>query len=58
MPLMDGNEMIEKIRSHNKKIPIIILTGTEKAKEHSKTTIIHKPFDASTLKNTVEELIR
>jgi len=59
MPDMNGLEVLKRIRTVNRELPIIIITaykGLEKDPEivlGNVTTFITKPFDMEELKNTV-----
>ena len=62
MPLMNGLDMIEKIRENNKDFPIVVMsahTETEyikKAKELGVSEYLLKPFDFLKFINLVSEL--
>ena len=64
MPEMEGIEMIEKIRVHNRDIIIIVMTAvssSEKAREavsKGADVWLSKPIDLETLEMTIKKLLR
>ncbi len=62
LPVMDGYEMIEAIRTEDTDTPVIVLAGADdetlgKALERGANAIVHKPFRVQELVSTVVELI-
>lgn len=63
MPVMDGFQFAEKIRSESPSTPIIISTADiqessqERCREIGVSRILNKPAKAETITSTVEELL-
>lgn len=56
---MDGNTMIEKIRSSNNDIPIIVLTGKmEFLKQSGANMYLKKPFNTQQLDLNIKSMLR
>ncbi len=64
MPEMDGNEMIEKIRSENKEIHLIVMTAYADplkvcdAMKKGANTFLLKPLDISLLERSVKNAVQ
>ena len=62
LPVMDGYEVIEAIRTEDTDTPIIVLAGIddetldEKALERGANAVVHKPFRVQELVSTVAGL--
>lgn len=58
MPKVDGNQMIEKIRSKSNDVPIIVLTGKlEFLKQSGANVYLKKPFDMTQLDLNIRSLL-
>jgi len=63
MPKMNGLELVSHLRTNRCWVPIILMTAfsanidTKKAAQLGINTIMHKPFDSSELKQTLESMI-
>ena len=65
MPVMNGEEMIERIRANSKwdDVPIVVIstegsqTRIERLERHG-ATFIHKPFNAETVRDVIQRLLR
>ena len=63
MPKVDGIQLIETIRKADKKIPVIVVSGTEDdrkkaaAKSKGANVVLPKPLDLSEFENTIWQLL-
>lgn len=66
MPLIDGIEVILKVRNHNKEVPIIAISGGNRgfggdylnaAKKLGASAVFEKPIDSAQLLGVVSELV-
>ena len=53
MPVMNGKELIKKVRENDQNIPIILVTGNHEIKSINTVQIIYKPFSAVQIKELV-----
>ena len=64
MPEMDGCELIDWLRNHEKynKIPVLVMTGVEKEIKKFDSFLISdyiaKPFSTKILANTIKSMIK
>jgi len=58
MPVMDGKEMISRIRQGDKKTPVIVLTAYDfTADELSATVVVRKPYVIKNILNQINKLV-
>lgn len=65
MPIMDGTEMIQKIRAIDKNIPILVTTAYGSQNKHIESlsdigmsAYVMKPVDVMVLVKTIDELMK
>jgi DNA-binding response OmpR family regulator len=64
MPVMDGIELLKRVRVKNPKVPIVLLaTGQSQLTEESALALgaaglIHKPFNLKVLGDKISELLK
>jgi CheY-like chemotaxis protein len=60
MPVLDGNELLERVRLKDPKIGVILLTGRldyQPRQPSPRIRVIRKPFDNAELAETVSQLL-
>jgi CheY-like chemotaxis protein len=57
MPVMDGKELIERIRSRPRHLPVILMSGTHKQGGYGEDRVIGKPFGNDALRALAYELV-
>ena len=61
MPGMSGWQVAEKVKSINRKVPVVLITGWDIRQEESEMKdsyvdlIVHKPFEMDQVLNVVQE---
>lgn len=60
MPEMTGLELAEKVKLHNEKIPIILMSGSHLNEEEKGlfNAFLHKPFQPNDIVNLIKEKIK
>ncbi|CAI2718626.1 response regulator [Nitrospina watsonii] len=64
MPIMDGYEMLQRIRKKDKNVPVIVvsaqsqLDGVDECMKHGATDVLSKPVDLQQLEDRVNKYLK